>query len=213
VIEQLFERSAATRAVIDGEHPAVERTIDDLGYETVSETWVRETSGVALGLVARLEDALVPVAAGLRFGDPATRADRDAPFETVTPDPELLATLHGIDAGRTRSAVAADALAFETAEAGTRVAGALAVAPGAYDAVLNAFGGLLSEQFEAVERHPGEIRVTERAFDPAKARELDVPEGPAFGALANGEPVEVGDRTVDPDAVHTRERTTYRTSV
>jgi len=213
VIEQLFERSAATRAVIDGEHPAVERTIDDLGYETVSETWVRETSGVALGLVARLEDALVPVAAGLRFGDPATRADRDAPFETVTPDPELLATLHGIDAGRTRSAVAADALAFETAEAGTRVAGALAVAPGAYDAVLNAFGGLLSEQFEAVERHPGKIRVTERAFDPAKARELDVPEGPAFGALANGEPVEVGDRTVDPDAVHTRERTTYRTSV
>ena len=213
VIEQVFERSAATRAVVDGEHPAVERTIDDLGYETVSETWVRETSGVPLGLLDRLEDALVPVRAGLRFGDPATLADRDAPFETVTPDPELLAALHGIDAERTRTAVAADALAFETADAGARVAGSVAVPPGAYDDLLEAFRGLLSERFEAVERDTGEIRVTERAFDPAKARELGVPEGPAFGKLANGEPVEIEGRTVDPDAVHTRERTTYRTSM
>jgi D-aminoacyl-tRNA deacylase len=213
VIEQLFERSAATRAVVDGDHPAVERTIDDLGYETVSETWVRETFGVSLGLVTRLEDALVPVADGLRFGDPATRADREAPFETVTPDPELLATLHGIDAGRTRTAVTADALAFETADAGVRVAGSIAVSPGAYDGLLEAFCGLLSERFETVERDAGEIRVIKRAFDPAKARKLGVPAGPAFGKLAGGDPVETESRTVDPDAVHTRERTTYRTSL
>jgi D-aminoacyl-tRNA deacylase len=209
----VFERSAATRAVIDGDYPAVERTVDDLGYETVSETWVRETAGVSLGLVARLADALTTVEAGLRFGDPATQADRDAPFETVTPDPELLATLHGVDAERTRTAVAADALAFETADAGARVTGSVAVPPGAYKDLLEAFCGLLSEHFEAVERATGEIRVTERTFDPTRARELGVPEGPAFGKLASGESVEVDCRTVDPEEVHTRERTAYRTSV
>lgn len=213
VVEEVFERSDATRAVVDGERPAVERTVEDLGYETVSETWVRETSGVALDLVARLEDALTTVETGLRFGDPATRADPAAAFETVTPDPELLTTLHGVDTQRTRGAVAANALAFETTAAGTRVAGSLAVPPGAYDAVLEGFCELLSERFETVERAAGEIRVTERVFDPPRARELGVPEGPAFGTLADGEAVDVDGRTVDPSEVHTRERTTYRTSV
>ena len=213
VIEQAFERSGATRAAIDGAVPDVEATIEDLGHEVVSETWLRETTGVPLALVARLEDALSTIDAGLRLGAPARGAGPDAAFETVTPDPDLLSDLQGIDAGRARDAVADRALAFETAEGGRRVAGSLAIAPGAYDGILEAFRRLLSERFEAVERAEGEIRVTERAFDPARARELGVPEGPAFGKLANGTPVEVGDRTVEPAAVHARERRSYVVSV
>ncbi|MFB6228816.1 MAG: D-aminoacyl-tRNA deacylase [Halobacteriales archaeon] len=209
VIEQMFGRSGATRAVIDGERPAVERTVDELGYETVSETWVREISGVHLGLLARLEDVLVGIESGLRLGDPAVGADRDAAFEMVTPDPDLLTTLHGIDAERTRRAVAANALAFETAEGGSRVAGSLAVPPGAYDDLLEAFCGLLSERFESVKRAGGELTVTERAFDPVRARELGVPEGPAFGKLADWTSVDVDGRTIDPSDVHVRERITY----
>jgi D-aminoacyl-tRNA deacylase len=209
VIEQVFEQSGVTRAVVDGDHPAIERTIDDLGYETVSETWVRETTGVHLGLLARLEDALTGIESGLRLGDPATDAHPDVTFETVSPDPDLLTTLQGIDAGRTRAIVAASALGFETAESGTRVTGSLAVRPGDYDTILGSFCRLLSERFETVERADGRITVTGRTFDPALARELGVPEGPAFGTLAEGDPVEIDGRTVEPSDVHVRERTTY----
>jgi len=212
VIGQVFEQSGATRAVIDGDHPGIEAAIGGLGYDVVSETWVRETSGVSLDLVARLEDALSGIDSGLRLGTPAATAAPDAPFETVTPDPNLLADLHGIDAARTRRAVAESALAFETAEGGARVTGSLAVGAGAYDSLLDAFQALLSKHFEAVERADGEIRVSERAFDPAKARKLGVPEGPAFGKLADGEPLEVDGRTIDPADVHEHRDDSYDTS-
>ncbi len=213
VVRQAFERSGATRAVIDGEHPGIASTIEDLDHEVVSETWVRETTGVPLGLVARLEEALVGVDDGLRLGDPAMAADPDVAFETVTPDPDLLDDLQGIDAGRTRRAVARGALAFETTEGGNRVTGSLAAEPGAYERLLGSFRGLLAERFETVERAGGEIHVTGRAFDPARARELGVREGPAFGRLANGEPVEVDGRTVDPAEVHEPEHRSYATSI
>jgi len=211
VIEQAFEKSGATRAVIDGDHPEIEAAIAGLGHDVVGETWVRETTGVPLELVERLEGALSGIDTGLRLGDPAREVDADASFETVTPGSELLADLNGIDAERTRDAVVGSALAFETTENGTRVTGSMAVRQGAYDGLLGAFRALLSERFETVERADGEITVTESAFDPARARELGVPEGPAFGILADGESVEVDGRTVDPAEVHVRERTSYDT--
>jgi D-aminoacyl-tRNA deacylase len=213
VIRQAFERSRASRALVDGDAPDLEATIERLGYATVSETWLRETTGAPLVLVERLEGALAGIDAGLRLGRPARTADPGADFETVMPDPDLLVDLQGFDAGRTRKAVAEHALAFETSEGGSRVAGSLAVEAGAYDAFLEAACRLLAQRFAAVERVGGEIRVTERAFDPALARELGVPEGPAFGRLADGTPVEVGDRTVEPGAVHTRERRSYAVSI
>ncbi|MFC6753812.1 hypothetical protein ACFQEU_10110, partial [Halorubrum tibetense] len=48
----------------------------------------------------------------------------------------------------------------------------------------------------------------ETAFDPGLAAKRGVPEGPAFGRLANGEAVEVDGKTVRPVQVsrETRER-------
>ncbi len=62
---------------------------------------------------------------------------------------------------------------------------------GAYGAVhrLEALGYALFE-----EQRPGR-------FDLARARDLGVPEGPAFGRLQRGEPVEAGGRTIAPDEV------------
>jgi len=43
----------------------------------------------------------------------------------------------------------------------------------------------------------------ETAFDPALAADQGVPEGPAFGRLASGEPVDVDGETVTPTDVST----------
>jgi D-aminoacyl-tRNA deacylase len=208
-VRQVLERSEATRAVMDGEYPGIEATIRELGYEVVSETWLRETTGISLDLVARLEDALSGIDAGLRLGAPAREADPGVSFETVAPDPVLLADLHGIDAERTRRVVAERSLAFETSEGGNRIEGSLAVRRDRYEDLLDAVLGVLGERFDTVERVDSEIRVTELAFDPTKARQLGVPEGPAFGRLANGETVEVDGRTIEPAAVHERRRKAY----
>ena len=43
----------------------------------------------------------------------------------------------------------------------------------------------------------------ERAFDPALAAEAGVPEGPKFGALANGSSVTVDGKAINPEEVRT----------
>ncbi|MFB6254725.1 MAG: D-aminoacyl-tRNA deacylase, partial [Halobacteriaceae archaeon] len=55
VIQQVFEKSDATKAVIEGDHTSLSEVISQLGYQVTSETWIRETDGVALSLVAQLE--------------------------------------------------------------------------------------------------------------------------------------------------------------
>ncbi|MFB6296093.1 MAG: D-aminoacyl-tRNA deacylase [Halobacteriales archaeon] len=212
VIEQVFAESGATRAVLDGDWPEVAATIADLGYDAVSETWLRETSGVGLALAGRLEDALSPVEDGLRFGERARQGTTgtDIHPEVHSLPADLLSDLQGIDAERTREAVAAHALAYETEAGGTRIAGSIAVPNSeAYDGLLDAVCEILADRYEHAERADDELHVTERAFHPAKARERGVPEGPAFGRLADGQPVEVDGETVDPEDVHETRRRTY----
>ncbi|TKX83128.1 hypothetical protein EXE43_25850, partial [Halorubrum sp. SS5] len=47
----------------------------------------------------------------------------------------------------------------------------------------------------------GAVVARETAFDPSLAAERGVPEGPAFGRLADGESVEIDGETVEPDEV------------
>jgi D-aminoacyl-tRNA deacylase len=57
---------------------------------------------------------------------------------------------------------------------------------------------------------PPAVVLAERTFDPDRARELGVPEGPAFGRLSAGESVEVDGRAVTPEDVHTEETVTFQ---
>jgi len=214
VLRSAFAESAATRALVDGDHPTVERVVTDLGYRVVSETWVRETTGVPLALVATLEDVLGPVDDGTRFGDRARAMDDaeaatlDAESVTVASLPaELLAEAQGIDAEATRDAVERATLAFETDENGTRAAGRAAFAASAdRETLVDDLVTVLEREYD-VERTDGAVVAREHAFDPERARTLGIPEGPKFGQLSAGQSVEVDGETIDPDVVHVeRER-------
>jgi len=202
LVERAFERSGATRTVVEGDHPDIESVVDDLGYRAVSERWLRETDGVALPVAEAIEDALVPVADGLRFGAPASGVtDPDTPTTAELPS-DLLAAARSVSRDRSRAAVADHAIAYVTAENGSRAVGPVAVRDDdARDVLIDALVAVLREGYDAVERTDDAVVVTGTAFDPDRARTLGVPEGPAFGRLADGEAVTVDGERIDPEAV------------
>ncbi len=202
LLAEAFERSAATRALLDGagDSPPVREAVEAAGYEVVSETWLRETAGVPLALVERAEETLSPVEEGLRFG--AAAEGFDGPFETVPLPADVLAEAVGVDRERVREAVAGRTVAFETTEGGTVPDGRAAFAdPTDREAVVDDLLEVLRGKYDSVEREDGVAVARTSGFDPEKARKLGIPEGPAFGRLAAGETVEVGGREIPPAAV------------
>ncbi|MGQ4554616.1 D-aminoacyl-tRNA deacylase [Halobellus sp. GM3] len=235
VLERAFEQSAATRALVVGDRPELEAVLDDLGHRVVDETWLRVTTGVGVDLVAALEGALSPVDGGLRFGaDAETVRERPAgdAFEIVSLPDDLLAEASGIDREATFEAVASRVLAFETVEGGTKPRGRAAVRVGDGDGDSNGAvdGGdsasddvagvpegvvgdliaVLGSKYDDVVREDDRVVATRETFDPAAAVAAGVPEGPAFGRLADGEAVEVGDETVAPEEVRAEETVSFR---
>jgi len=227
VLDAAFERSEADLALVDdadGEYEDVVDAIEELGYRTVGERWLRETDGVPLSLVTPLEDRLSTIADGLRFGVPAREAELVSEDEVAVVDlpDDLLAEAQGVDREAVRDAVERHAYAFETSESGTRVEGRAAFPaagdvedaadpatddagstdePAAYRDLIAALADVLAAKYDTVELRNGCLRVATEAFDPELAGAAGVPEGPAFGKLSNGQAVEVDGETVAPEDV------------
>ncbi|MDG5759109.1 D-aminoacyl-tRNA deacylase [Natronococcus sp. A-GB1] len=202
VIERAFEASRAELAVLDGEWPVLEDLLDDLDRRIVGETWLRAVGDCPLELVDAVEAELGRVEKGVRFGD-----RREESFVVRELPEELLETAQGVDPDRVRESFERHAVAFETENAGSRVGSRVALPdPEAKREVIEAVADVLEAKFERVAVEDDAVVAEELAFDPELARTLGVSEGPAFGALADGEAVTVNGEEIDPEAVH-RERT------
>jgi len=206
VVGKAFAMSGTEFALVDGDYPRLEGVIEDLGFETVTETWLRETTGVPLALVERLERELTAIEDGLRVGSPAEGYDDE--FVTADLPAELLEEAVGVDRDGTLEAVDALALAYDTLEGGTVLAGPVALVDAAdRRRIATELAAVLDAKYDAVEVHEDAVLATRAAFDPDLARAAGVEEGPAFGRLSGGESVEVDGETVAPDDVRTaRER-------
>lgn len=199
VIEQAFEKSGADLAVIDGERPELESTIEELGYRVVSETWLREVGERDLDLVARIESDLGRVENGVRFGE------REGAFEVRPLPVEPIEAARSVDPEGVRESVERSTVAFETTENGTTIGEHAAFASeGDREDLVSDLVTVLEREYD-VERGPESVLVRERAFDPEKAATLGIPEGPAFGKLASGRAVEIEGRTIEPEAVFSEE--------
>ena len=200
LLAAVFERSGAGRALLDGDRPDLAAAIEALGHDVVSETWIRETTGVPLGVVERAEAALCSVEDGLRFGQ---RTDPEVAITVRRLHPDLVEASLAANTDATRATIAAHAVAYETAENGNRPTGCVGLPGGeALGRLVDDLAGVLRDDGATVDRDDDALVVTTSVFDPDRARELGVPEGPAFGRLTAGEPVEVDGETVEPATVH-----------
>ena len=205
LIDAAFEASRAELAVVDGENPDLERVIQDIGYRVVSETWLQTVSSRPLAAVSTLETELSAVEDGLRFGRVET-PDGDDDWLTVELPDELIGAANGLDTDAVWEIIADHTVAFETVEGGTLPSGAAAVAgEDDFERLIDRLAGLLESKYERVERADGEVVARQTSFDPQKAATLGVPEGPAFGKLASGEPVTFNGKTVEPHVVESEQ--------
>ncbi|WP_336136054.1 D-aminoacyl-tRNA deacylase [Natronomonas amylolytica] len=200
VVAKAFQASGADHALVDGEYPELEGVIEELGFEVVSETWLRETTGVPLDLVAQLERDLTPVDDGLRFGGPAE--GYGGGFYVDDLPTELLDEANGIDREAVFDVLSTHALAYETEEGASLVSGPVALPEAAtYRDLIGELAAVLESKYDTVSVADDAVVARREAFDPELAREAGVEEGPAFGRLSTGEPVETGSETVTPDDV------------
>jgi D-aminoacyl-tRNA deacylase len=200
--ERMLTASATGLALVDGDRADLTGALARADAQVVSETWLRETDGVALSLAERLEATLGPVDQGTRFGAPAREASANIEFMSQALPPELTEAAGGINATAATAVVADAALAYGTADGGSRPSEHVALAdPGAYDRIVAGLAEVVKEQYDAVEIEEGRVVARRLAFDPDRARTLGVPEGPAFGRLAAGEAVEVRGELIPPEQV------------
>ena len=204
VLRRAGEASAAEYALLEADQPDLTERLETLGYRVVDETFVRETTGVPLDLVAELESAVGSVDDGLRFGARARDAPSGWHLEPV-PD-ELLAEARGIDEAGVQEWVETHAVAFDTEQNGTVVTGPLVLAADTTrETAVDALAAVLRQRYDTVEREDSALVACEERFDPELARTAGIPEGPKFGKLANGRSVTVDGEEIDPERFY-RER-------
>lgn len=206
IIEKSFSSSGATKALLDTSNNAIRTAITELGYDIVSETWLRETSDVPLSLVSKLEAEVQSIDQGLRFGSADIEYTKE--LLIITLPEELLHEINGIDRQSVFQEISSFSVAFETEEGATRVGRNIVVcAEYSTSGLTQIFTSVLSQRYDVVEVTDSTIRVQGKEFDPELATSLGVEPGPDFGKLAGGSAITIDGKQIEPaDVMKLREK-------
>lgn len=208
ILPALFEATETSYALLDGDRPDLAAIVESLGFQVVSERWVRATSRLSEAVVEALEAELAPVTDGLVFGE-VTVSD-PAALSVIDLDEALIAECVAIDRAATEAAIASATVAYALDDEGARPTGRLALADlDAVSTLVSTACSILEGKYAAVDRTDDRITAMRTTFDPEAAAAAGVPEGPLYGRLANGEPVTVEGRQVDPADVTLECTVTY----
>lgn len=202
VVAMVLSRSRTQLALLDGERPRVRAAVEAAGGRVVGERWLRAMDGVPPETIAAIEASLGGVAEGTRTGTAAPEAGVD--LRRIDLPDALVDALNAADPTSAIDALETRVIAYETAENGNRMAsGILLAVDDDVDPLLTDLVAVLDDAYAEARLEEDAIVLAKRAFDPASAAELGIPEGPAYGRLAAGESVVVDGEEIDPAAVLT----------
>ncbi|PSQ05900.1 hypothetical protein BRC97_08120 [Halobacteriales archaeon QS_6_71_20] len=133
--------------------------------------------------------------AALPTDDVTTSGDGTAGGDATTADAD------SADGDTTAADTGTDVAAVDTDAADADADAADGDGPAPYDALVADLAAVLRESYDEVVREGDAVVARVESFDPSLAATLGVPEGPKFGALSSGEPVEVRGETIRPETV------------
>lgn len=199
-LERVMTSSQTDRVLVVGDQPAAREALAAMGYDVVSERWLRATSALSIPVVSWLESNIQPLDDGLALGKEQPTAPEE--LTTVRFTDDIMETAAGIDHPATIETIEASTVGYATASDGTRPTGLVALTDQSRrDGIVDGLLAILRQTFDSIDRQGAHLEVQRRRFDPARAKDKGVPEGPLFGRLADGESVTVDGREIDPAEV------------
>jgi cell division protein FtsZ len=224
VIRQAFEKSGTKTAYIDrksipaGERNRIESIIAKLDYEIHPESDIRDLSKPwlrcpRLAEIAKAQNPPLKIKITKSLME-ALPEDCPKPCDSCPLgvrgelNAELLTMAWKADKAAVRMAMDGQKVAYFYNASGVPTETIVGIDKSSVDRAIDyltrEYIEILKKRFTVKYDHWEELLyVIDRRFDPAKAAELGVPEGPAFGRLARGEAVTVQGVTVTPQMVFT----------
>lgn len=205
VVRRAIAASHADVALVDGTHPSLVESLQAMDTPVVSETWLREADGTPLPVVSAIERALGPIDDGTRIGGGTIESADD--LEVATLPDALVEALNGRAGAAAVERIANRTAAYTTTDNGNRLASDVVLVPERdLPELVRSLRPALEKAYKEVAFEGDTLVLRDEVFDPTEARALGVPEGPAFGRLAEGDVVEVDGHRVKPaDVTSVRE--------
>jgi len=223
LIRQAFERSHADFAYFDRKSMSVEqrhrlmRIIENIGYEVIRESDIREMDGVPWHIYMQLRNKVNEFcpSGGIRITQ-SIKTELRASFhenelielKVAAISPELLNEAEKLNRVHLESFIKKHCIAYVEQNNG-RLSNCFIGMDNKYTSFMieeltNECINILKEHYHIrYGKDEGVLFLTINKFNPELAKELGITSGPMFGALARGESVTIKDKTIKPDMVYT----------